>query len=162
MKNEKGITLISLVVMVVLMTILAAVAINYGFGSIETVKLQNFNYELQQIQGKVDTIYEKIKLGETDYITLGSNITDSTKAMETLKKVKNINYSSISEEEKETYYYNDDYTTYRYLSENQIKENLDISSKPGDMILNFLTREVISVDGFEYEGETYYTLDDMK
>jgi len=158
MKAEKGITLISLVITVVLLIILAAVSINAGFDSIGTMKLQNFNYELQQVQGKVDTIYEKIKLGQTEYITLGSNITESTEAMQTLKTVKNIDYSNIAEEDKENYYYEETNTTYRYLTEAEVKEVLNISSDPGDMIINFITKEVISVEGFDYDDTTYYTL----
>ena len=158
MKAEKGITLISLVITVVLLIILAAVSINAGFDSIGTMKLQNFNYELQQVQGKVDTIYEKIKLGQTEYITLGSNITESTEAMQTLKTVKNIDYSNIAEEDKENYYYEETNTTYRYLTEAEVKEVLNISSNPGDMIINFITKEVISVEGFDYDDTTYYTL----
>lgn len=161
MTNEKGITLISLVTTIIIMIILAAVAVNYGISSIETAKLQNFNYELQQVKGKVNTIFEKIKLGEEDYIILGSNITESSDAVNTLKAVKNIDYGSLSEEDRENYYYKDDYTTYRYLTEAQVQELFDITSNPGDMIINFQTTEVISVYGFEYKGNTYYTLSDF-
>ena len=161
MKKEKGITLVTLVITIVLLVIISAITINQGHESIDAVKLQNYNYELQQVQGKVDTIYEKIKLGQEEYITLGSNITESTKAMETLKEVKNIDYTNIPEEDRDAFY-KDDNTLYRYLNENEIKENLDITSNPGDMIINFQTREVISVNGFEYKEKTYYTLNEMK
>lgn len=162
MKKENGITLIVLITTVILMIILAAVAINTGSDSIEAVKLQNFNYELQQVQGKVDTIYEKIKLGNEEYKTLGSNITESNEAVQVLKTVKNLDYTNLSEEERDNYYYDDTNTKYRYLSENQVKSNLNISSNPGDMIINFETREVISVDGYEYKSQIYYSLDQMR
>lgn len=158
MKEDKGITLIALISMVILITILVSVTINYGYGVVETAKLQNFNYELQQIQGKVDTIYEKIKLGENDYLTLGKNITESAEAVKTLKEIKGIDYSTVSGDE----YYIDDDTLYRYFTENDIKDTFEITSNPGDFIINFQTREVISVDGFKYEEVTYYTLNEMK
>lgn len=160
-RKEGGITLISLVITVALLMILAAVAINAGYDVITSMKLQNFNYELQQVQGKVDTIYEKIKLGNTDYITLGSNITESEEAMQTLKTVRNIDYSNIAEEDRDTYYYEETNTTYRYLTEAQVKQALNISSNPGDLIVNFITKDVISVEGFEIDGEIYYTLIDL-
>lgn len=166
MTNDKGITLIALVITVVIMVILAAVTIDYGMDSYDIVKLQNFKYELEQIQGKVDIIYEKIKLAseeeQANYITIGNNITQLQTAVNTLNEILEIDYSNMTEEEKEEYYYQDVYTTYRYLSESDIQEKLDISSNPGDMIINFLTREVISVNGFEYEGTTYYRLNDLK
>lgn len=63
MRNEKGITLITLIVTILLMIILASVAIQSGGGSVKEVEFQNFSYELQQIQGRVDTIHEKMVTG---------------------------------------------------------------------------------------------------
>lgn len=71
MRNEKGITLITLIVTIVLMVILASVAIQSGGGSVKEVEFQNFAYELQQIQGRVDTIHEKmITEGDPNYVEL--------------------------------------------------------------------------------------------
>lgn len=162
MKNERGITLLILVITIIIMVILLSVSVEYGVGSLGVTRFQNFSYELQQIQGKVDTIYEKVKLGNEKYITIGSNVTDNKEAVNTLEKVKDINYSNIMEEEIEKYYYEyPSVTYYRYLTQKDLKDNLDITSEPGDVIINFRTREVISVKGFEYEGKTYYTLDDI-
>ncbi|MCI9365459.1 MAG: hypothetical protein HFJ54_02320 [Clostridia bacterium] len=47
-------------------------------------------------------------------------------------------------------------TTYRYFTEEDLEKDLDITSKPGDVIINFTTKEVISVNGFKYEGKIYY------
>lgn len=47
-------------------------------------------------------------------------------------------------------------TTYRYFTEEDLEEELDITSNPGDVIINFLTKEVISVNGIRYEGNIYY------
>lgn len=161
LKNEKGITLLILVITILLMIILAGATINYGVNSLNTVKLQNFSYELQQIQGKVDSIYEKIKLGDESYIILGNEITDSEKAMNTLNMVKGINYLNILDSQRDQYYYQENFSYYRYLTERELENLFDITSNPGDVIINFTTREVISVDGFEYEGRTYYTLSEL-
>lgn len=165
MKNENGITLISLVVIVVIIIILSSIAIGYGTRSLDTVELQNFNYELQQVQGKVDIIHEKIKSGNEEYLTIGKNMTEeaSSKARETLKKIRGIDYENIdlSSENIENYYSKEEVTSYRYFTEEDLKNELDITSNPGDMIINFETREAISVDGFEYEGKLYYCLKDM-
>ncbi len=162
MKEEKGVTILVLVIMVVLMVIIAGIAVNYGGNTLNTMKLQNFKYELEQIQGKVDTLYEKIKLGDVNYITLGSDITDSPEAVATLKKVKTIDYSDMTDSQREEYYYQGTYTSYRYLTEDNLQSLLGITSRPGDFIINFQTREVISVNGFPYDGWTYYTLDDFE
>ncbi len=71
MKNEKGITLITLIVTILLMVILVSVAIQSGGGSVKEVEFQNFSYELQQIQGRVDTIHEKMKVaGNPNFVEL--------------------------------------------------------------------------------------------
>lgn len=71
MKNEKGITLLVLIITVLLMIILASAGIKYGQNSISDVKLQKFSYELQQIQGRVDTVYEKMSMeNNPDYVHL--------------------------------------------------------------------------------------------
>lgn len=162
MKKEAGITIFALVITILLMAILIGATVNYGVNSLETIKFQNFRYELEQVQGKVDTMYEKIKLGETDKLMLGSNVTDNEKAKNTLEMVRGINYSNILESQKDDYYYQDVFTYYRYLTQYDIQNLFDISSEPGDMIINFKTRDVISVDGFTFDDRTYYSLKDMK
>ncbi len=161
LRNEKGITILILTITIILMVILAGATINYGVNSLNVAKFQNFSYELQQIQGKVDSIYEKIKLGDESYIILGNEITDSEKAMNTLNMVKGINYLNILDSQRDQYYYQENFSYYRYLTEDNLENIFDITSNPGDVIINFTTREVISVDGFEYEGRTYYTLSEL-
>ena len=165
MTKDKGITMIALAISIVLIIILASVGIHYGNESYDIINFQNFKYELQQVQGKVDVIYEKIKLAsdeeKANYITLGNNITNLQAAVNTLNTITGIDYSDMSGEDLDEYYYDEAYTTYRYLSESDIKNELGITSNPGDMIINFQTREVISVTGFEYDGRTYYRLSDF-
>lgn len=163
MRKEKGITLLALVITIVLILILLGATVNYGVNSLNSIKLQNFKYELDQIQGKVDTIYEKIKLGnEEEYILLGSELTDSEEAQNTLNMIKGIDYSNILDSQREKYYYQDQFTYYRYFTQSELQSVFDITSRPGDMIINFKTKEVISVKGFTYDGRTYYTSDEMK
>lgn len=71
LKNEKGITLLVLIITVLIMIILVSAGIKYGQNSLSDVKLQKFSYELQQIQGRVDTAYEKMSMeNNPDYVHL--------------------------------------------------------------------------------------------
>ena len=140
LRNEKGITILILTITIILMVILAGATINYGVNSLNAAKFQNFSYELQQIQGKVDSIYEKIKLGDESYIILGNEITDSEKAMNTLNMVKGINYLNILDSQRDQYYYQENFSYYRYLTEDNLENIFDITSNPGDVIINFTTR----------------------
>lgn len=54
------------------MIILASAGIRYGENSISEINLQKFSYEMQQVQGRVDTIYEKMSMeNNSDYVHLG-------------------------------------------------------------------------------------------
>lgn len=162
MKKETGITMVALIITILLMVILIAATVNYGVNSLSTIKFQNFKYELEQVQGKVDTIYEKIKLGETEYFMVGENVTDSEETKNILQMTRGINYSNILDSQKDNYYYQETYTYYRYLTQSEIQDLLDISSEPGDMIINFKTRDVISVQGFTIDDRTYYSLRELR
>ena len=144
MKNEKGVTLVTLVVIIVIMSILAATSITFGLHTIDSMQLQNFSYELEQIQGRVDTIYEKIKLGDESYKQIGENANFSTKAVSTLK---NLGISDIS--------------NYQYLTPKDLEEDLNIENSDQSVVINFKTKDVISVDGFKYKDTTYYRLKDI-
>lgn len=164
MKNEKGVTLIVLVITVIVMIILITVAITYGSNSYSEIKLQNFSYELQQVQGRVDTIYAKMSLAdEPDYVfldgeELGININESKEATNRLKNVKNIDYSSSSVNSDPNLIFKlkvgsvgsvnveKNYSLYRYFSKEDLSNMLDIKNPKQDVIVNFKTREVISVN----------------
>lgn len=169
LKNEKGITLVVLMITVILMLILVGAGITYGTTSIGEIRLQNFSYEMQQIQGRVDATYEKMKTEKENpsYVSLnnkmmGKNITTSDEAMDTLKTVtKNrINYRTITTDNEE-YYYNRVDTMYRYFSKKELDTFFDIKNATQDVIINFKTREVISVKGQKYKEMTYYRLNDI-
>ena len=162
MKKETGITMVALIITIILMIILITATVNYGVNSLRTIKFQNFRYELEQVLGKVDTIYEKIKLGETDYFMIGENVTDNEEAKNTLQIARQINYSNILDSQKDNYYYRETYTYYRYLTQYEVQNLFDISSEPGDLIINFKTRDVISVQGFTFDDRTYYSLSELK
>ncbi len=67
----------------------------------------------------------------------------------------------MSQAQREQYYQGSN-TTYRYFSEEEVKSTFNISSNPGAVIINFKTRDVISVNGFKFDGRTFYTLNDLR
>lgn len=113
MKNEKGITLIILVITVIILIILVVTTVQTGSLSISGVKLQNFTYEMQQIQGAVDKTYQRMTMdANTDYTyyaslnngnPLGQNVGTSAEAMDLLEELKNIDYRTASINDTELY-----------------------------------------------------------
>ena len=176
MKNERGITLLVLVLTVVIMMILVGTGIAYGTNSISEVRLQNFSYELQQIQGQVNALYEKMKMDpNTEYIsvasikdgnTLGADVRLQSEALATLYKVKtDINYdkpyNQMTDSEKARHYANQYETIFRYFSAEDLEEIFNIKNSKRDVIINFKTREVISVDGVVCDEIEYHRLQDF-
>ncbi len=73
MKNENGITIITLVVTIVIMLILVGVVANSGMKSVKTAEKTAFISEMEMIQAKVNTIYEERK-SNTENIEYYNNI----------------------------------------------------------------------------------------
>ena len=152
MKEEKGITLIVLIITIIIILILASIA---GFSAIRTmknVKVTNFVSAMQEVQKKVDLIAES-----GDYLSIGQSITESGKQTE----ITNVINSAIENEElntgNNTNTYISTYTTYiRYFNKEAIKEVFEIDLDD-EIIVNFKTREVISLNGIKNGSIIYYT-----
>lgn len=59
MKNNKGITLVALIITIIILLILASVATYSGIGVIKSAKLTAFTTELKIMQTQVNEIYEE-------------------------------------------------------------------------------------------------------
>lgn len=141
--NQNGITLITLVVTIIMLLILASVATYSGIEVIKSSKLTTFTTEMKIMQTQVNELYETDRENAT---AIGKNISD-VKAQ--ADKVFTTNASGIT-----------DQTGYRYFDQDTIKQ-LGIERVKGEFFVNIERRSVISFKGFEYEGKTYYTLEQL-
>ena len=144
-ENQKGITLISLVITIVVLAIITGIAVSASTDSIKSAKRTAFITELEMIQEKVNTIYEKRKLNEEDvayYNSLGQDVSkvEASKLLQILKGQSSMGYL--------------------YFSKEDLKK-LDLDNISQDVIINFSTRDVISTTGIEINGNTYYKLLDI-
>ncbi len=145
MKNQKGITLVSLVITIIVMAILASVGTIAGLDSIKTSQKVTFITQLEMIQKKVNTIYEKRKANVEDkkyYDNLGQELVGQTleRAYEILKD------SQVN--------------GFKYFSTKDL-EKLDLDNISQDVLINFDTRQVYSYTGIIIDGVTYYCLEDI-
>lgn len=93
MKDEKGITIIVLVITVIVMLIILGITVSSGSNSIETAQLQSFIADCEVIQSKVDVISEKARLNSAYIENIG--ITNGTQwTNEDLKT--NFNISNLT------------------------------------------------------------------
>lgn len=143
--SEKGITLVSLVITIIVLAIITGIAVSASTDSIKSAKRTAFITELEMIQEKVNTIYEKRKLNEEDieyYNSLGQDVSkvEASKLLQILKGQSSMGYL--------------------YFSKEDLKK-LDLDNISQDVIINFNTRDVVSLTGIEIDGNTYYKLLDI-
>lgn len=153
-RENKGVTLISLVIAIMVMAILSGTVIFNGSKAIQTSKKQRFVSELEMIQAKVNTISEKMKDSKTEeeyYTTSGTKINNLDQ--EKLKLIMGRNPNNGT-----------NYTTeadgFLYFNESAL-DKIGISGITQSVLINFSTREVYSYIGLEQNGKMYYKLKDL-
>ena len=155
--DDKGITLISLVTTIVILVILASIATYSGIGVIKQTQFTKFSTQLKMMQTQVNELYDKYSNNQTIDVAgkkyKGTEIANIGKEISTLSqktKVFNASASGIT-----------DSTGYKYYDKDTIKalniEGLDEE----EYFVNVSKRSVISYDGMEYEGKTYYTINQL-
>lgn len=145
LKDQKGITMITLVIAITIIVIIAAVVTYSGTESVNSSKRMAFISKLEMIQAKVNVIYEERKTSIEKlnyYNSIGKDISnvDSDKLVEVLGETNKQGF--------------------RYFKPSDLKK-LDLDNINEAVLINFDTREVISLNGFEIDGTRYYKLKDI-
>ena len=136
-KNNKGITMITLIVTILLMLIIAGVTINQSVKNIEARKIDSLYADLELLEDKVNTYY----------LNNGSlPIKEEFKGSDNFKSVRNVNDNNV--------YYVIDISKLEGVS---LSMKLDFT---GDdvYIMNEKSHTVYYPKGLTIDNETYYTL----
>ena len=144
MRNEAGITLITVVITIVLLTILAGIAVSTGIDIYGKAKVINFEANMKMIQKKVDIIIEE----DVGYLILYPALTNEQKAR--LQTILNQDTNNYIETE------NAELSTLRYFSRADMETYFDIKDINDEIVINFANREVISLNGVEKDGVMHY------
>ena len=145
-KKNKGITLMSLVITIILLIILASIGTYSGVQVVKSAQFTAFSTELKIMQTQVNKLYED-KKNDNTFNEPGTIITGKVK--EQADKVFTESASGIINSDE-----------YKYYDTDTIK-SLNVEGVKGKFFVNIDKRSVVSYEGFEYEGETYYTLDQL-
>ena len=143
MKDNKGVTLVSLVVTIAVLIILASIATYSGVNVIKQSKLNKFTTEMKIMQTEVNSLYDRYSSGEVSVLEIGIELDSEA------NNVFTESGSGIT-----------DSSGYRYYDIETI-ESLGIEGVEEEFYVNVEKRSVISRLGFEYEGEKYYTLEQL-
>lgn len=143
MKENSGITLIVLILIVVILSLLGTIIIKTVTNTYENTKILQFTSYMKAIQKKVDFYLED----GTDIKTLGKVLNSADKGK--LQTIINENSGNIK-----TTNVNSDQI--RYFNSDDIYKYFDLADIKDDIVVNFANREVISLNGVEKNDRQYY------
>lgn len=143
--NQKGVTLIALIITVIVLLILASVATYSGMDIIESSKVTTFTAEMKIMQTQVNSLYDQWKSGDINKDEIGKSLDYNAEVQEQTSKVL-VTELDIT-----------DTTGYRYFDQETI-QSLKIEGVKQEFFINIEKREVVSYKGLRYKGDMYYTL----
>lgn len=161
MKKEKGITLTSLVITIIILLIIASISVFSGTQTIKYAKWNKAKSEMETVQAQVNTWNEEYKsLSDTEKNTYLKNIGTSVTNPPDVEDMDS--YNTALEKTKNAVDEIDDadIEDYRLLSEYYLKKNLGLNGSY-EFLVNIKTRDVVLLSGLEYEGNMYYTTKDF-
>lgn len=159
MENNKGITLISLTIMIVVLLILATIGVNYNSNSIKFAKLTKLTTEFEIINTQI-SILNQNKSYQAEYTSYGLDTTENAKLIseiDTLLEDKLANIYNIEEAGIDVYK-----ARFQYCSAENISEKLGIDGIEGNYLVNIQNKITINFDGIKYNGKMYYTLEELE
>lgn len=132
--NNKGVTIVSLTVIIIILLILASIGVNIGIKNIKSVQDSKLTAELQMVQHAILEQYSKYKTTKDVVYLVGNKITN-----EEVNKVANelgINLVQIPETYSNTEYYKLDKASLVAIG---IQDSTD------EYIINYITGEVMNI-----------------
>lgn len=154
-RRNKGITMISLVITIIVLIILASITTYSGISTTRDARYYNAIHEMKVMQAKVNEWYEENKNDESTDWDKGVLIANSGKTEDCVNAYTIANRNNISESDL------GEITDYKYFSQECISDELDIEGIDYDFLINLNTRYVILVDGIKKDGVTYYSLGEI-
>ena len=167
-KKENGITLIALTVTIIILIILASITLNEGTSLIKKAKIESIITNMITIKSKAKVLIEEAN-GEV-WNKNGEEKENSLNDLFTTEKYKMTTASLTSDqiEQLDSEFSSSD----NFFCYSLTKDTIDImafpeTDSPNDYIivfdkLNYNTIDIIYRPGFEYKGETLYSLSYMK
>ncbi|MCI9064076.1 MAG: hypothetical protein HFJ17_05695, partial [Clostridia bacterium] len=144
LKNNRGITLVSLVITILVLAITGSIATYSGISALRYINFTNAKTQMETMQSKVNGWYQEVKNNpETEISSYGKplNEADAEKVSTTLGPISKDGY--------------------KYFSSDYIKNTLKIDGISYDFLININTASVFLYGGITYEGTKYCSAKDF-
>lgn len=166
MKNNKGVTLVSLVITIVVLIIISGITVNVSNDVSEQARLQDLKTNMLLIQAKAKTLAEEVNF---ETANLDATKEEDAKKIAEIKGTKLIGTKFDSSEETiKTATSNagvTDTTDFYYLSQENLSQmgiNIEVPEDTYYLVkYNFEDTEVVFTGGYKYEDEVYYKLSEL-
>ena len=170
-KNNAGITLVSLVITIIVLIILASISVYSGISTVRSAKLTKFTTELKIMQQKVNELYDSymnnrtVNVNGIEYVGKGQAATETEEAKQGVQEIGKVPESIFYTNRLDEIFSEEasgitDKTGYRYYDIETIQA-LGLEDMEYEFFVNVETRSVVSIEGFNDYGKTYYTLDQV-
>jgi len=150
--NNKGITLIALIITIVVMLIIIGVTVNTSLNALNKTKLRGFYTQLEYVQKRIDDIAST----NESYINSNGNKVYLKEQGTVLKSAQKTNLQNILNTEGMGLGLS--VSTFRYFTKEQLESVLGLSDIDYDVFVDFNSRTVIAEDGIKIGGKTYHIL----
>ena len=154
LKNNKGVTVISLIIVVIILVLLASITVYEANGLIAMTKKQSIATNLLLIQAKVRIINEQVVFEKDENkkqeLLVGTKLSDDQQTLNSLKEKQVI----PSDDTGEKYY---------RLSQNDLNNmGLEAIDASDGYVVNYETEEIIYIYGVQNEDGVYlYKLSEL-
>ena len=145
--NNKGVTLTTLVIAIVVLIILASISIDYAKDVLDKSALESVKTNMLLIEAKVKLYAEEYHFDGDASKLKGTKVADSTD-----NSINTFNSNNGNA-----------YSEYYYLNRNTLSE-MGLTIKEGNYLVNYDYEniEIVFVEGVTISGETYYKLSEIE
>lgn len=155
MKNQRGMSQITLVISIIIIIVIAVLGFNITKKMLERRNVENYKTNMLLLQGKVKVISKEFVMKKED-----EEILEGKKVSENLERedIKELLQKGIISQEDESF-------ERIYIIENKDLERIGLSNiklKDGYYIVNYNTDEIIYSKGIEIDQKVYYKLSEIK
>lgn len=157
--DNKGITLVALIVIISVMIIIASVSISTGLDSLNSTMLEGFYTQLELVQKRIDDIATT----DETYIDAKGNTIKLKQTGEELtsEQKQSLNNILIAEDFSDEEVANM-IDNFKYFTIQDVENILDVKQIDYNLFINFENRIVVAENGIKIENDVYYMLNNAK
>lgn len=182
MRDQKGITLVTLMLTMIIIFIIGAISVYTGVDAYRTIRIQNFTAQMRVVQERVNLIcedwrnwdgYDSSLTGLDADNNFNTYISEYLKEMNGGVEVKKANeiangadFQEIIDKQENLSGPDTILSNYYYFSKEDLEKYLSLRNLDIEVIINFYTGTFFEKEGVEAlntagEMQTYYTLEDL-